>query len=73
MESGVALEKSGMQPVDLIIRARWIVPIRPQTVLHDHALAVHDGHIIAIGPAEDIRARYAATSTTRLDHHVLMP
>ncbi|MGR2913499.1 TRZ/ATZ family hydrolase [Acidithiobacillus ferrivorans] len=69
----MALEKSGMQPVDLIIRARWIVPIRPRTVLHDHALAVHDGHIIAIGPAEDIRARYAATSTTRLDHHVLMP
>ncbi|WP_255305506.1 TRZ/ATZ family hydrolase [Acidithiobacillus ferrivorans] len=69
----MALEKSGMQSVDLIIRARWIVPIRPQTVFHDHALAVHDGHIIAIGPAEDIRARYVASTTTRLDHHVLMP
>ncbi len=69
----MALEKSGMQSVDLIIHARWIVPIRPRSVLHDHALAVHDGHILAIGPAEEIRARYTAAHTTRLDRHVLMP
>ena len=69
----MALEKSGMQSVDLIIHARWIVPIRPRSVLHDHALAVHDGHILAIGPAEEIRARYTAAHTTQLDHHVLMP
>ena len=69
----MALEKSGMQSVDLIIHARWIVPIRPRSVLRDHALAVHGGHIRAIGPAEEIRARYTATHTTQLDHHVLMP
>ncbi|MHB8320495.1 MAG: hypothetical protein ACYDA7_00515, partial [Acidithiobacillus sp.] len=32
-----------MQSVDQVIRARWVVPVRPRIVLHDHALAVQDG------------------------------
>ena len=67
------MEHGVQQSVDLLIRARWMLPIHPRTVFHDHALAVHDGHIVAIGPAEEIRQRYAAASYIRLDRHVLMP
>ncbi|EGQ62068.1 amidohydrolase family protein, partial [Acidithiobacillus sp. GGI-221] len=69
----MGLEKSGMQSVDQVIRARWVVPVRPRTVLHDHALAVQDGRIVAIGPAAEILTRYTAASMTHLDQHVLMP
>ncbi|RBM03432.1 N-ethylammeline chlorohydrolase [Acidithiobacillus ferridurans] len=62
-----------MQSVDQVIRARWVVPVRPRIVLHDHALAVQDGRIIAIGPAAEILTRYTAASMTHLDQHVLMP
>ncbi|ANQ85777.1 N-ethylammeline chlorohydrolase [Azoarcus olearius] len=60
--------------VDLLIFARWIIPIEPAaTVLENHALAVRDGRIIALLPSTEARAQYTATREFLLDHHVLLP
>ena len=59
--------------VDLLIQARWIVPVETDgEVLADHALAIRDGKIVAIVPPEDVAA-VSAKETVRLDRHVLMP
>ena len=61
------------QEVDLLLHARWIIPIRPRGVLHDHALAVHAGRILALGPAGEMTRQYRAREHLHLDRHVLMP
>src|SRR6202035_3533843 len=44
---------------DLLIEARWLLPIAPaNTALADHAVAVSAGRIVAIGPAAQPRARF---------------
>lgn len=59
---------------DLVIEARWIVPVNPPgTILEDHAVAVSSGRIVAILRAEEMRVRCAAKVTTKLTHHVLIP
>lgn len=61
-------------PVDLLIEARWIIPIEPAgTLLEHHALAVRDGRIADLLPAVEARARYLPDETVSLGHHVLLP
>lgn len=61
-------------PVDLLIEARWIIPIEPTgAVLEHHALAVHHGRIVELLPVHDARSRYLPTETCSLPHHVLLP
>jgi 5-methylthioadenosine/S-adenosylhomocysteine deaminase len=63
-----------MEAADLIIEARWIVPVDPPgVVLESHALAVRGRDIIALAPAADIASRYHAAARARLDEHVLIP
>ncbi|MHB8247800.1 MAG: TRZ/ATZ family hydrolase [Acidithiobacillus sp.] len=64
---------SSPQEIDLLLHARWTIPIRPRGVLHDHALAVHAGRILALGPAGDLARQYRAREHLHLDQHVLMP
>ncbi len=60
--------------IDLLIRARWIIPVEPaNTVLEHHALAVCDGRIVDLLPERDAAERYVAARETRLDRHVLLP
>jgi 5-methylthioadenosine/S-adenosylhomocysteine deaminase len=62
------------QPADLLIEARWIVPVEPaDVVLERHAVAVRDGRIAAVLPVDEARRRYAAAATVSLDEHVLIP
>jgi len=42
-------------------------------VLEDHAVAVRDGRIEALLPADEARARYPGLPQTDLDSHVLIP
>lgn len=59
--------------VDLLIIARWIVPVAPAgTVLENHALAIDGGRIKALLPA-DRAAAIAARQIVRLDQHALLP
>jgi len=49
------------QPLDLLIVPRWIIPVVPAgVVLEEHALAVHEGRIVALLPVahcEDLQVR----------------
>ena len=62
------------QPCDLLIEAGWVVPVEPHgAVLADHAVAVADGRILALLPAAEARARFAARETVRRPDAVLIP
>ena len=63
-----------LQPIDLLIEARWIVPIEPRgVVLENHAVAVDADRIVALLPSADARARYAPRERVVLDEHALIP
>ena len=63
-----------MENVDQIIRARWILPVNPRdTVLEGHAVALRDGRIVAVVPADGAAAAFRAPLETVLDDHLLMP
>lgn len=63
-----------MKPCDLLLHAPWTLPIAPDNgVLQNHALAISDGVIVAIGELLDLTALYAPTQTIHLDHHILLP
>jgi 5-methylthioadenosine/S-adenosylhomocysteine deaminase len=63
-----------VQPVDLLIEARWVVPIEPQgVVLENHAVAVHGGAIVAVLPIDDARKAFAPDQSVILGEHALIP
>jgi len=65
-----------MNPIaaDLIVSARWIIPVTPaDTVLEHHALVVREGSIVSIEPAASAKQKYRASQTVELPSHVLMP
>ncbi|MFZ1861895.1 MAG: amidohydrolase family protein, partial [Candidatus Competibacter sp.] len=62
------------QAVDTLLSARWIVPVEPENVvLEHHAIAIHDGRILAVLPREDALARYRPAFALDLDRHVVLP
>jgi 5-methylthioadenosine/S-adenosylhomocysteine deaminase len=63
-----------MESIDTLIFARWVVPIEPAgLVLENHAVAVHRGQIVAVLPAAQARARFAAAESVERPTHVLLP
>jgi 5-methylthioadenosine/S-adenosylhomocysteine deaminase len=67
-------EASAMYPADLIISARWTIPVEPEgQVLDDHALVVRDGRIVDLLPAAEATQRYAPRELIRRPQHVLLP
>ncbi|HUN26276.1 MAG TPA: amidohydrolase family protein [Steroidobacteraceae bacterium] len=58
---------------DLLIEARWVLPIAPATALANHAVAALDGRIVALGPAAALRARFTAREHIVRPAHVLLP
>jgi 5-methylthioadenosine/S-adenosylhomocysteine deaminase len=63
-----------LEPIDLLITARWIIPIEPHdVVLEHHALAIRQGRIEAILPITTALQRYQAAEQIDRPHHVLMP
>ena len=62
------------QPIDLLVSARWVIPVEPEaTVLTDHSIAVAGGRIAAILPSADAERRYQAAEHVRLGQHALIP
>lgn len=60
--------------VDLIIKARWIIPVVPENrILEDCALIIHQGQIITITPNDEADRRFKAQDIIQLDHHALIP
>lgn len=63
-----------MKPADTLLSARWVVPVEPAgVVLENHAVAIADGAIAAVGPASALAAEFDAAERITLDDHVLLP
>ena len=63
-----------LQPIDLLIEARWVIPVEPHgVVLEDHAVAIERDRILAVLPITDARARYAPRERVELNEHALIP
>ena len=63
-----------MEQVDLLIAARWIIPIEPaNVVLDNHAIAVRQGRILAVLPIAEALTRYSASERIDRPSHVVMP
>ena len=61
-------------PIDLLIEARWIIPVEPaNAVLENHAVAVDKGQIVAILQQTEAHSRFAPRETRQLPHHILIP
>ncbi|GFZ96031.1 TRZ/ATZ family hydrolase [Dyella caseinilytica] len=62
------------QTVDLLIEARWVVPVEPHNiVLEHHAVAVNGDRIVAILPIAEARQAYAPRERVELGDHALIP
>lgn len=60
--------------VDLMIHARWIIPVVPEnTVLSDCSLVIDNGLILAIHPTTEAKRLYSADHEHHLDEHIVTP
>ncbi|MGV6806923.1 MAG: TRZ/ATZ family hydrolase [bacterium] len=63
-----------MEPVDLIVFSRWIIPVVPaRKTFHDCALIIQEERIHDIVPADEARRKYQAAESLDLSDHVLLP
>src|SRR5436190_22342722 len=62
-----------MKSIDTLVVAAHVVPVATRAVLHDHAVAIAAGRIVAVLPADDALARFDAKRTVRLERHALIP
>jgi 5-methylthioadenosine/S-adenosylhomocysteine deaminase len=62
------------EQVDLLLHARWIIPVVPENqVLEHHTLAIKDGRIHGLTPTAQATDAYQATAEKALPHHALIP
>jgi 5-methylthioadenosine/S-adenosylhomocysteine deaminase len=62
------------ESVDLVIEARWMLPIAPvNTVLTDHAVAVSAGRIVAVAPTAEVNANFEPRERVIRGSHALLP
>ncbi len=62
------------QIIDLLIEAAHVVPVEPHAVvLDEHAVAVHDGVIVAVLPIAEARQRFAPTTTVSRPYSAVLP
>lgn len=62
------------EEVDLLLLARWVVPVVPRgEVLRDHALALREGRIVGLGPVDEACTRWQAEEVLDLGNHALIP
>ncbi|ABC31062.1 Cytosine deaminase and related metal-dependent Hydrolase [Hahella chejuensis KCTC 2396] len=62
------------ESVDLLINARWVIPVRPAgVVLENASVAVSEGKIVGVCEAAEAKARYVAKETVDLPNHVVAP
>jgi 5-methylthioadenosine/S-adenosylhomocysteine deaminase len=60
--------------IDLLVRGDYVVTMDGSgTIIEDGAIAVDDGVILAIGPADELAAEYPASETLAGDGRIVMP
>ena len=65
-----------MQPMhaDILINARWVIPVEPDGVVLDHhSVALEDGRIVAILPTSEASEQIQADQTVDREQHALIP
>jgi 5-methylthioadenosine/S-adenosylhomocysteine deaminase len=61
-------------PIDTLIEARWIIPVDAKnSTLSNHALAINQGKIIDILPANEAAIRYNPKHPVLLKNHAVIP
>ena len=62
------------QPIDLLLHAKWVLPIVPfGHIYEDCSIAVDQGLIVAIVPQAEAGKRFAATEVVNCNEHVALP
>ena len=60
--------------VDLLIQARWIIPVEPDSATYEnHSLVIDDGKIIDLLPSPLATQKYQPVTLEKLDKHALIP
>jgi len=60
--------------IDLLIEARWIIPVEPLgTVLENYAVAIDKGQIVAVLQQSEAGKKFSPRETKRLGQHILIP
>ncbi len=60
--------------VDLVIQARWIIPVEPESIVHEnHSLVIDEGKIIDLLPNDQALEKYRPGTLEKRDRHVLIP
>ncbi|RUL62575.1 TRZ/ATZ family hydrolase [Dyella dinghuensis] len=68
------MSQTALQTVDLLIEARWVVPVEPHNVvLEHHAVAIDGDRIVAVLPISEARNTYVPRERVELGEHVLIP
>jgi len=63
-----------VQAADLLVSARWVIPVEPaHAVLENHSVAVAGGRIVAILPTAEAEGLYQPAEHVRLGRHALIP
>ena len=61
-------------PVDLLLHARYVLPIAPQNgVLEDHTVVIDQGRIKALRPRKVAELQFEGAQARDFNHHVIMP
>lgn len=63
-----------MTHADMVLNARWIIPVEPEGIVHEnYSLVVHNGKILDLLPTADAETRYQGEATVDLAEHALIP
>jgi len=62
------------QSVDLVVDARWVIPVEPAgVVLEEHSVVVRGGRIVAVQASTEAAAAFHAARRVHLPNHILIP
>ncbi len=60
--------------VDLVIQARWIIPVEPESVIYEnYSLVINDGKIVDLLPQQTALEQFQPQSLQTLATHALIP
>ncbi len=60
--------------IDQLLVAKWVIPVVPaRQVLHDHAIAIDQGRIVGLCPADEAASRFEPAQRVELPSHALIP
>ncbi|MDA8364016.1 MAG: TRZ/ATZ family hydrolase [Gammaproteobacteria bacterium] len=62
-----------MTEIELLINARWVIPVDPDGCLGHHSIAIDQGRILEVLPTAAAAGRYTANETVDLTTHALIP